>query len=87
MAKLVRHDGSPQLVRFEGRGRIAGVLAAAPTVARAFEAWLALQHWWRVSVMPLPMGTAIALGEGDLATGEVLGHAFEEWSDVARGRD
>ena len=61
------------------------MVAATPTVARAFGAWLALQHRWRVSVMPLPMGTAIPMGDGDLATGEVLGLAFEEWSNAARG--
>jgi hypothetical protein len=44
-----------------------------------------LQHRWRVSLMPLPMGTAIAMGEGDLAMGEVLGLAFEQWSRSARG--
>jgi hypothetical protein len=85
MAKSVRHEGSPQLVRFEARGRISGAVAATPTVARLFAAWLALQHRWRVSVMPLPMGTAIAMGEGDLAMGEVLGLAFEQWSRSARG--
>ena len=61
------------------------MVAATPTVARAFGAWLALQHRWRVSVTPLPDGIAVALGEGDLAMGEVLGHAFEEWSHAARG--